>query len=107
MTAQFHSTSMPRAKLDPHEVDRLIVYAMGELERHGMSFVNNGVLICVGTSRNEMARLARDSLRVFGPGKARQTIDEHIANLVEVERESYRARFTHRKKEAQTGGNRI
>ncbi|MCK2022770.1 hypothetical protein KZC52_07535 [Microbacterium sp. kSW2-24] len=71
---------------------------MGELERQGMSFVNGGELICVGTSRNQMVRLARDALRVFGPQKARRTIDEHIANLIEVERESYRAGFTRSKK---------
>ena len=92
------SSSSPRTKLDPHEVDRLIVYAMGELERHGMSFVNNGALVCIGTSRGQMVRLARDSLRIFGLHKARQTIDEHIANLIEVERESYRAGFTRTKK---------
>lgn len=81
-----------RAKLDPRDVDRLIVYAMNELERHGMSFVNDsGLLVCIGTSTGQMARLARDALRIFGPEKARQTIDEHIANLIEVERESYRS----------------
>lgn len=92
------SSSSSRTKLDPQEVDRLIVYAMGELERHGLSFMHNGALVCVGTSRGQMIRLARDSLRIFGPHKARQTIDEHIANLIEVERESYRAGFTQTKK---------
>lgn len=84
------STSTQRAKLDPREVDRLITYAMGELERCGLTFLNDdGTLICVGTSRGKVARLAKDSLRIFGFAKARRTIDEHIDNLVEVERESY------------------
>lgn len=101
MTAPSFSTSNQRQELDPREVDRLITYAMGELEKHRMSFLNDdGVLVCIGTSRGKMARLSRDALRIFGPDKARQTVDEHIANLVEVERESYRAGFTSAKKKA-------
>ncbi|MBT2484624.1 MULTISPECIES: hypothetical protein [unclassified Microbacterium] len=103
MNAPSYSTSMPRARLDPHEVDRLIVYAMGALEKHKMSFVNDsGALVCVGTSRGKMSRLVRDALRVFGPEKARRTIDEHIANLIEVERESYRRGFTSQKRKRPT-----
>ena len=93
-----HSASSSRARLDPREVDQLIVYAMSQLEKHRMSFVSDrGVLVCIGTSRGKMARLARDALRIFGPNKARQTIDEHIANLIEVERDSYRRGFTNPK----------
>ncbi|CAD5141143.1 conserved protein of unknown function [Microbacterium sp. Nx66] len=101
MMIRFHSASLPRARLDPREVDELIDYAMSELGRHNMSFINDdGVLVCIGTSRGKMARLARDALRVLGPEKARQTVDEHIANLIEVERDSYRLGFTDIKRKA-------
>lgn len=105
MTTATFSTSTTRTRLDPREVEKLINYTMGEMERQKMFFgIVGGEAIYLGTSRNALIKLVKDALRTFSPLKARQTIDEHIANLVEVERTSYKlGRTTYRKKNAPAG----
>lgn len=105
MTTATFSISTERTRLDPREVEKLINYTMGEMERRKMIVdSSSGKTFYVGTSRNALIKLVKDALRTFSPMKARQTIDEHIANLVEVERTSYKlGHTTYRKKNAPAG----
>lgn len=104
MIAQPFSTSSHREKLVPAEVEQTIRYAMGELERLGLLYIGpTGQAVFVGTSRKRVINFAKDALRVFGPYRARRTIDEHIQNLIQLERERNRpnvAPITDTKKKA-------
>lgn len=78
-------------RLDPQEIECLVRVARQMLTAASMAVPNRqGGVVYVGTSVAKLTRLAKESLRTFPFEKALQTMTEHIRNLIDAERESYR-----------------
>lgn len=90
MTTAAHSTSTA-GKLEPREVEKLISYTMGEMERMRLLYVGpSGQAAYVGTSRKKLTGFVKDTLRLAGTAeRSRWLIDQHITEIVQAERISY------------------